>query len=424
MDRQGVRAAVPLRPLDRAPHEGPDAGGRDRLPPAGLRLAGLSAALGLALSGLPAPASAQEEPPERYRAVPELSVGDVDGPLALTRVESIIVVGSRVLVSQPSERVIRVLDAASGELLTEWGSTGDGPGEMRRLSAMIVAGSAVIVLDSQLHRVTTFTFDGDVVTSERFQRYEPSTPFRAGGFALPAGDGNLVATATVRTPEWEDAPDLFPWRTVDLDGHVIDTLPAWAPKQRSVVLIRGDGGSSVFSRPLHQGDRFAMSVDGSRFVQARDREGTGLSLAIYHIEDRRTEEVALGLPPVPVPPDVAARLEDAVVDALGARGVPTGLSRAEVVRALAFPSRIPAVDEMFVTATGETWLREPAFGTSTHLWRVVGPDGTLTATVEVPRGIVLRDRDGEHVWGFRVDPTFGVTTVERLRLEAVPEGGE
>jgi hypothetical protein len=79
---------------------------------------------------------------------------------------------------------------------------------------------------------------------------------------------------------------------------------------------------------------------------------------------------------------------------------------------------------MFVTASGETWLREPAFGTATHLWRVVGSDGTLTATVEVPRGIVLRDRDGDHVWGFRVDPTFGVTTVERLRLESVSDDQE
>ncbi|MEX2529367.1 MAG: hypothetical protein WD960_01225 [Gemmatimonadota bacterium] len=395
--------------------------------PAGLRAGlrtGVLVILFLGLFSVSASAESQEYTPERYRAIPELSVGDVDGTLALTRVESIIVVGSRVLVSQPSERVIRVLDAESGELLAEWGGTGEGPGEMRQLAAMSVVGSSVIVVDRQLDRVTTFTLDGGLVGSERFHRHEPSPPFTTVGFIFPASHGTLVAMESVTVSQSEAVPDLFPARLVDLIGNVIDTLPARATKDGSVVLPREGVGARVFSRPLHRADRFAMSVDGSRFVQARDREGTGLSLAIYHIEDRRTEMVDLGIPPVPVPPDEVARLEEAVVDALGARGAPTGHSRAEVVRALALPSWIPAVDEMFVTASGETWLREPAFRTATHVWRVVGPDGSITATVEVPRGIVLRDRDGDHLWGFRVDPAFGVTSVERLRLEAVSDGEE
>lgn len=436
MDRQGVRADFPLRSLSWAQARGerPDAGGRDQVIPAGrlvlltrpacrtgLRPGLLVVTLCLAFSGLPAPAESQEQQPERYRAVPELSVGDVDGPLALTRVESIIVVGSRVLVSQPSEWVIRVFDAESGELITEWGSTGDGPGEMRDLSSMAVVGSSVVVVDRRLNRVTTFTPDGGMVESERFQFPDPSPPFVFGGIVLPTSDGHLVGIGDVLTSQGVDVPEHVPLRLFDVDGRVIDTLPAWAPRDRSVVLRREGVVVGAHSRPLHRGDRFALSVDGSRFIQARDRSGTGLSLVIYHIEDRRTEEVDLGVPPVTVPQDEADRMVERLRDALGGRGLAQGISRTDLDRALAAPPWIPAVDEMFVTATGETWLREPAFGTATHLWRVVGRDGSISATVEVPRGIVLRDRDGDHVWGFRVEPTFGVTTVERLRLEPLSE---
>lgn len=376
-------------------------------------------ALFLAGSAIPASASSQDQPMERYRAAPELSVGDVDGPLALTRVGSIAIVGSRVLVSQPFERVVRVLDADSGELLHEWGSRGDGPGEMRNLSWMGVVGSSVIIVDTGLSRVTTFSPEGTLVSTRRFGLPPPAPPFAFGGWVFHTADENLVAFGDVLASRAEEAPGLQPWRLIDMEGNVLDTLPALAVEDRTVVVRRG-GGAMVISRPLHRGDRFAMSVDGSRFVQARDRLGTGLSLAVYDTEDRRAEELDLRVPPVSVPPEEAARMEKDLRRGLEARGATQGMDRRELGRALAAPSWVPAVDELFVTAQGEIWLREPSFASQIHLWRVVGPDGALTAEVEVPDGIVLRDRAGDHLWGFSVDPTFGVTRVVRLRLEPIP----
>lgn len=145
-------------------------------------------------------------------------------------------------------------------------------------------------------------------------------------------------------------------------------------------------------------------------------------MAIYHTADRRLQMVELPIPAVQVPRDEAARMEEPIRRALEGRGTTTGMSRGEVDRLVAAPSWIPAVDELFVTPGGEIWLREPNFGERTHLWRVVGADGALTATVEVPDGIVLHDRAGNHLWGVRTDSTFGVTSVVRLRMERVTQG--
>lgn len=97
----------------------------------------------LASTGVPAPLAAQDSV-QRYRAIPELTIGDIDGPLPLTAVGSIAVMGSQVPASQPSERVVRVFDAATGRLVQEWRSTGEGPGEMRALSWMGVLGESVL----------------------------------------------------------------------------------------------------------------------------------------------------------------------------------------------------------------------------------------------------------------------------------------
>ena len=380
----------------------------------------LSVVLGSA--GVPALAASQDPPVQHYRAVPEISVGDLDGPLALTRVGSLAVVDSLVLVSQPAERVVRVLHAGSGELLHEWGRTGDGPGEMRDLSWMGVVGLSVIIVDRGLRRVTRYSVDGTLVSSERFELPAPAPPFYFGGWIHSTRDGNLIVVGDVLAIEGGELPELNPWRLIDPGGNVLDTLPAMAGGDRSVVLRR-ERGTNVVRRPLHRGDRVAISVDGARFVRAGDRSGQGLSLAVYHTGDRRTEFLDLGVPPVRVPPDEAARVERNLRRGLEERGLTRGIDPRELDRALAAPPWIPAVDELFVTGEGEIWLREPSFGGRSHLWRVVGPDGTLAATVEVPDGIVLRDRAGDHVWGYSLDPTYGVTSVVRARLEPVEAAG-
>ncbi len=359
--------------------------------------------------------------PDRYLAVSELTIGDADGPVALTRVGQITVQGPRVYVSQPAEQRIRVFSADSGELLDEWGSRGDGPGEFQRLFWMGGTGDGLVAVDSQLHRITHFAFDGTVTRTLGFRLPPPDPPFVFAGWIMPTLDGNLVVFGDVSLRA-EGSSGEHPWVLASPDGEVLDALPPLQTRDRSIV-IRGDGGSSTsLNRPIHRGDRFAMASDGSLFVQAGDAEGRGLSLSIYDVVDRRSHVVDTGIPPVDVDPTLGDSIMRPIRDALTReQRVPPGVSSGELDQAFAAPEWVPAVDEMFVTAEGEVWMRVPNLvdGSTHDVWNVVGPDATYRAVVEVPAGLVLMARDADLVWGFRLDEVFGFVMIERLRLEPV-----
>jgi hypothetical protein len=109
----------------------------------------------LLVAGTPVGAEAEGwQDPERLRAVPELSIGELDGAVAFTEVGDLVVDGSRVFVSQPQESVIRVLSAESGSLLEEWGGRGDGPGEFRLIGWMGGSGGTLTVLDRTCSRAS------------------------------------------------------------------------------------------------------------------------------------------------------------------------------------------------------------------------------------------------------------------------------
>jgi hypothetical protein len=365
--------------------------------------------------------------PERLRAVPELSIGELDGAVAFTEVGDLVADGLRVFVSQPQEGLIRVLSAESGSLLEEWGGPGDGPGEFRRMGWMGGSGGTLTVLDRTLHRITVFAEDGSVIESTRF-RFPPverTTPPRVyGGWTRPTADGHLLTVKAPFGPEAsQNPPEELPWFLVSLDGAILDRPPPIVVRGRTAVIPR-EGGTTVLVRPLHQADRFTVAPDGSLLVQAGDPDGSGLRLSIYHTTEQRVDSLHLDVDPVTVDPDEArAELADFVERVEGIResmgGPLSPLDRRAIEEAIEAPPWIPAVDEMFVTEDGEIWLREPGFGGETRVWRVVGPTGDVEALVEVPAGVVLHARDGSHVWGVRTDPVLGFQVVERLRLERV-----
>lgn len=375
---------------------------------------------------LAVPASALGQVPERFRAVNEIRVGDIDGPLALRRVAWLVAAEGQVFLSQSRDQLVRVL-SDDGDLIGEWGGSGEGPGEFRRLDWMGLVDGGLQVVDYGLGRITTFDLDGTAQNVRRIPRVRPPPPPPLI-YAFPVYAATGEATIIFGDhPVSSGVPVIHaPGVLVDQEGSILDSVMPLRIGDRTVRLRRG-GQTMLLSRPLHSGARHAMSVDGSTLVTADDERGTGLVLYRYHVGRRAQDTIETGLQPVPVPPSVADSIRAAMFERLTGRSstVPeamqqylAGFRDRELERALELPRRVPAADALFVTADGEIWLREPNFGSGPDLWRIVSARGEILGEVEVPRGIELKARDGDRLWGISHDELF-VQYVHRLRLERV-----
>ena len=83
-----------------------------------------------------------------------------------------------------------------------------------------------------------------------------------------------------------------------------------------------------------------------------------------------------------------------------------------------YPTHFPAYSRALMTANGFTWVErypEPYMEHPRH-WKVFAPDGTLAATVEVPRDLRLLWVGETHVAGVVTDE-LGVQTVELRTIQ-------
>lgn len=356
--------------------------------------------------------------PDRVRAVLDWSVGELDGDLALTDVQHIVHIGSSVYVAQPQERLIRVLSAETGELIGVRGGFGDGPGEFRSLDWMGRLEGELAVIDIVSSRLTVFDEAGNTRETTRFSRPPPRPPFH-WAWVFPTSSGHFIHFGDAGSSS-AGSIDVHPLVVTTVDGSLVDTLPSFRAGDRSIRIRGDDGRSRSYSRPLHRGDRIANAVDGSEFVQVGVRDVQQMWLYRYDSDSETVREMRLDIQPVPVPEPVRDSIRARLHSAIMERGLPAGVSRRELNEALTMPEWVPPVDEIFVSSGGEVWLREPSFSSSgRHLWRIVDEEGRVSAEVDVPSDVVLREHSGDHVWGFRVDPTWGYSVVERYRLEPI-----
>jgi hypothetical protein len=353
----------------------------------------------------------QAQAPDRYRAVVELEIGDIDGPVGLTHVKSVLALDDRLYLTQALEKKIRVL-TTTGDPVAVWGGFGDGPGEYQFPDELVFVDEQIVVVDRRQRRLTHLDRDGNVITTRPQPVQAPSTHWFVGPVFYGVA-GNVIVfglTGPDRLPEqWEILPVLV----FGPDDAIVDSLHYRFGRRR--VLVEQERRSYSTSHPIVDGAYSDMAPNGELFVVA-DHPGPDepLHLARYHVATGTKDTLVMPFDMVDVPRPYADSVEAELLEAQSAAAERFGVrALREAIRS---PERIPALDALMVADEGEIWFREPNFGSGPDLWRVVTPEGRVRAEIEVPGGLELMAKNGPHLWAHHQDEYY-VSYISRLSLE-------
>ena len=133
-------------------------------------------AFGMIASSFGGDLSAQAPLPP-YRAVVEKEIGDLDGPVALMYVRSMVAVEDRIYIAQASIQEVRVL-TRDGVPVARWGGHGGGPGEYLAASTVHYVDGELVVVDQLGARLTYLDLEGRVQGTRPFPKITDRPPSR------------------------------------------------------------------------------------------------------------------------------------------------------------------------------------------------------------------------------------------------------
>jgi hypothetical protein len=341
----------------------------------------------------------------------ESKIGDIDGPVALTHVASLIALGDTLFLTQALDRRIQVL-STDGEPLAQWGRHGEGPGEYLFPTWIGYVDDRLLVLDGRRRRLTHLATDGTVLDTRPFPDHS------SGGYDFYhppfAGVEGRVILFGVPPRGIPDRWDRFPGIVFGPGGEILDSLD-YRFGLRRIIVERADQGGFGTSHPVVDGAYMAISPGGSWFVIADNpSENANLSVLRYDVETGLRSTLELPLPRVRIPRAYADSVQAALFDRFD--GVVERFGRRAVEEATRVPETIPATDALLVTDEGEVWFRVPNFGPGPDTWYVVSLEGTIRAEVEVPKGLELMAKQDSVLWAHHQDE-YWVSYISRLRLE-------
>lgn len=345
------------------------------------------------------------------QAVEVQRIGSIDGPDALTSVAGAVVVDGRLVVGQPMEWCIRVVEA-DGSVRT-LGRSGEGPGEFMDISDVGFDGDHVTVFDREIGRTTTLALDGTVVSTERVPGSWMSRATLYGWSArFPATGGRAVYYGYDASSRDSRSPDNVAPLITARNGVPEDTLPPWLYRDRAIVVESG-GRRTVLQRPIHTGVRLDASPDGRTLFYA-DGVGGELVVRAMDLVTGDSTVVRFPAPEVEVPRawvDSLTRVRNGAYERAFDAATAARFREASVL-----PERIPQVDRIVATSSTEVWLRIPRFDGGDPVWRVVDVFLGSHRFVSIPVGIDVLARDGDTLWGQTRD-ALDVTYLVRLRLD-------
>lgn len=277
-------------------------------------------------------------------------------------VRAVAVSSAAVAIVTPPDSAIHVFEASRS---AHFGREGDGPGEVRAPTDVILDENSVAVLDYAAGRLTTYDLSGRVLRSRMVPALTSRRLFVTGADTLLE---HRVPFSSARA-------------LVRMAGTETDTVYAWESAPRALRLEAAGAPIMVISAPYIAEPQWAIAAPGVIAVwtpasnQVTLRALDGRQVGTFAGPDRlfRVTEV-----------DREAWFTDAVPDAavfapLRARA-----------RALAtFPRTLPPVLAMLGDPRGGVWLRRTTWAQG-ETWEHRSATGTLLGTVRLPAGRRLR----------------------------------
>lgn len=369
----------------------------------------------LVLASAPAPAQTPTA-----RLVPEIRIGQVDGPAAYTFSPDLALAVARdgsIFLLDREQRTVRRFDARGRHVQT-FGGEGAGPGEFIAPYALGFRGDTLWVTDPLQMRVTFFRTDGRVVRTagavlRGTRDWMPAIPEH-----VLAHGASLVLPAAVEEPDGAAGQPVLhvaptgQARTVDRHGL----------GNRMMRIELGSGRVSL-SQPWDDTPLLAAAPDGSSFVTVHRAAATSAGEGRFRVTRfSPAGDTVYSRTYRYTPRRMPSGWRDTWTDSLAgflARGpgIPRGTAVQALRRELYVPAHMPPVSAVLVGTDGTVWLRreDPGEG-ETVRWLVLDARGGVAASVVAPRELRAMQARRDAVWGITWDD-LDVPYVVRYRVQ-------
>ena len=302
----------------------------------------------------------------------------------------------RIVVANGGTRQLRFY-GPDGTWLSDAAGEGEGPGELRQINAMFVAGDSILVYDLALNRVTVFDDRGAYARSFRLpQAPDGPAPALAGRLA----DGHLVLRQQVRSWMVHPEPGVQPIRVRYLlaapDGTVRRDLGEF---ERAVHLVR-----------VYEDRRVSMGVLWGRSAYfattaAGFLYGSGARHRVLEYDTTGTVGRIVRLDRSPEP--VRSGELDAWIDSVAARSDDPAATRQwlrERYDGVDLPDTKPTWVDLRTGPAGDLWLREYAQAADgPERWTVFDSAGAWLGTLTMPERFDLHQVGADLVLGVARD---------------------
>lgn len=353
--------------------------------------------------------------------VPGWSIGSIDGPEAhsFTRIlNAWVSEDGYVRVVEATTSTVRSFDSV-GELVSEIGGQGEGPGEFRALgNAIPYRGDSIAAWDASRQLLSVFDGRGRLVRSQPIalaglgdvaRGQGPLSNARAGRLIGAFHDGSLLFTQPDLVRFQYEGP--WTWRQhytrYSADGERLNDVAEYYGTER---MAAAAGAALSFTAFPHE-PRVAASSSAVYVTPAPDFE-----LRSHGFDAPENLRVIGRLDREPRRVDGAAR--SAFERSIREDPVYTSFSASALNRALAaaaYPEHLPAFDRLLVDDLGYVWVRCFSLpGDDAVEWLIFTEDLRLRQTIEMPP-IEVTQIGEDFVLGVRTDE-LGVPYVERYAL--------
>lgn len=311
----------------------------------------------------------------------------------------------RIVAADAGSSEIRFFDG-EGRFITSTGRQGEAPGEYRQITALGRGpADSLWVYDFGLRRFTVLTDQGDAVR----------TVSLGGNLSAVGAVGRLSDGSFVVKENWSSAVqdasrpragllrDPVAIARLSADGTELDTVATVAGRE---VFIGAEDGRGVMSAPLFAHTSSAVIRADSILVgdqeefQILEYGADGTVAAMF-----RVPGMDLSITRAAIQTELESRLQAEPAER-------RAMARAHL-EALTVPASRPAYSRIAVDVAGNIWAAEyTPYPRIPLRWTVLGADGELLGTVEMPAGFRVFDIGRDWILGVGRDES----DVEELRL--------
>lgn len=365
--------------------------------------------------------SAAQQSSISLHAVEGLRIGALDRPMyTLTEVGGISIgPNGTIFVAQPREHNIKVYDS-SGRFLQILGRQGGGPGEFSSILQMGWLADTLWVTDPAASRVSKFSRQGQVISTQRIEG--PLLP-SVGRPLTPAAllPGNRLITSALMGATGAGAKsqevilEMSPTGTISGGYGARDFTGALT---RVVVGTR----SVQFVQPFRNLPLYAVAPRGSHVVVLDQRAPLSASADSFRITSLRSPgDTIFSLPftfrPTRTPPALRDSIVQARRESLSRLGASPRVISRILDDSLRVPDFLPVVQQLLTSDDGRTLLGHADTGTGVVEWTILSRTGQLAGRFTTPSGVRLLAFTEDRYWGV-VKDDLGVSNVVRYQVRS------